>query len=92
MTKPSLSVVETIYDSNSTDIAATLRKIADEIDSGALGDVNECALVHGGDRGFVTYGLGGTDGASIYMLFALGMKKILDGVAYLGELQTEAAE
>jgi hypothetical protein len=83
MSKPNLAVVETIYESNSTDIVAMLRKLADDIESGKLGDVNELALVHGGDKGVHTYGFGVTNGASIYMLFALGMKYILDGVARL---------
>ncbi len=82
-----MAKVEAIYKSNSTDIVASLRSAAQKIEDGEFGEVVEAALVHNSDKGTSVYGFGKTDGASIYMLFELGKRRVIDGVIQFQDAQ-----
>lgn len=58
-------------------IATVLRNIADEMDSGAYGDVSEGAIVLGSGSGVEVFGLGGgVDGTVTHFLLARGQRKL----------------
>lgn len=73
MTK--LATVTQLYESNSRDIAATLRHLADEIEQ-APDQVREVALVSWGAHGLKVYGAGENDAASTHLLLSAGAQKI----------------
>lgn len=74
-----MKLVETLYESNSRDVVATLRLIASEIESGEYGDVHEAALVlHG--NGLYVFGLGKNDGGTTHLLLTCGARKIENSV------------
>lgn len=79
---PNLTVVE-LYPSNLRQPAATLRRIADEIDAGEYGVVHELALVLHGDAVEV-FGIGPEqDGGTTHLLLHAGAAKL--AMAVLGE-------
>jgi len=71
-----LAEVKTIYESNSRDIPAMLRKLADEVENGSTGEhgeVREVAVVTFGDK-MCLFGFGDADGGSIHLLFGAAMR------------------
>jgi hypothetical protein len=82
--KPKFSVVETIYESNSRDIPATMRHVADLIESGEFGYVGEAAFVLMGDTVEV-FGWGEVqDGCTTAVLLQAGASLMIDEVKYHG--------
>lgn len=66
--------VVTIHESSLRDIPAKLRLIADKIESGEYGDINQAALVVHGNQ-LDIFGLGDVSGSDVaYMLFSAAMK------------------
>lgn len=66
-----------IYASNFREVVPTLRKIADSIEAGEFGEVNEMALVIMGDK-LEVFGAGPTcDGASIALLLQAGAHRMI---------------
>lgn len=73
--KPHLTEVKTLYRSNSRDIPATLRLIADQIESGDFGEAKAVTLVVQADKLDVCHlGEGTSDDA--HMLLSLGRRKL----------------
>lgn len=80
-----VSEVVSLYDSNFRDPAATLRKIADEIDAGTYGPVGCAALVVMADTVEV-FGMGEDSGApSVAMLFHAGFMRLARAVEEHGQ-------
>lgn len=75
MVNPNLKVVQ-LHKSNYRDPAATLRKIADEIEAGKYGDVGCVGLVLMGDTVEV-FGMGqDSEGPSVAMLLHAGFMRL----------------
>lgn len=75
MSKPDLTVVD-LYTSNFRQPAATLREIADRIDSGQYGEVGCVAVVLLGDTCEV-FGAGiDSDGSSVALLLHAGFQRM----------------
>lgn len=77
--KPSLAIVETLFETNASDIAAMLRQAADNIESETDEDIRTEAIVavQIGENGNIkTYGWGRTD-----TLKAIGTLQM--GIAYM---------
>lgn len=84
MTAPALNVVP-LYDSNHRDPAATLRKIADEIEAGEYGEVGSVAVVLLGDT-MEVFGMGtDAEGPSIGMLLHAGFMRISKAIEEHGK-------
>lgn len=76
--------VVSIYETNFHDIPAMLRKLADEIEAGEYGEVNEAACAIFADRVEV-FGWGPTrDGASAALLLQAGAHILIGEVAKIG--------
>lgn len=81
MSAPTLEVVKTIYASNGRDIAATLRAIADQIEAGQFGDINQAALVlHGPTVEVFRLGVG--TASDTHLLLACGQRQLENGVLF----------
>ena len=79
MTKPDLRVV-TLYESNYRDPAATLRKIADEIDAGEYGEVGCLGVVLLGDT-LEVFGAGpDSDGTSVAVVLQAAAMRLTSAV------------
>lgn len=77
MSDPKLAEVVSLYETNSRDIPAMLRKMADDIEAGCYGDVGEAAMVLYGDTVEV-FGWGGAqDGASSALLLQAGAMRLI---------------
>ncbi len=76
-----LKVVQSIYDSNFRNIAATLRAIADGIEAGQYGEVDQIALVmHGED--VKVFGLGDSTGSNVHLLLACAGRTLENAVLF----------
>lgn len=71
----------TIYSSNSRDVVKTLRVIADEIEAGKFGNVDQVALVLHGETVEV-FALGDARGSETHLLLACGQRKLENGVLF----------
>lgn len=83
--KPKLADVTTLYETNFRNIPETLRVIAEQIESGELGEIKEGALVIFGNR-LEVFGLGAAnyDGGSTHLLLTAGANKLANTVVYYG--------
>lgn len=80
----SLNVVP-LYESNHRDPAATLRRIADEIEAGQYGDVRSAAVVLLGGT-MEVFGMGSdAEGPSIGMLLHSGFMRISKAIEEHGQ-------
>lgn len=80
-----LAAVETLYTTNSRDVLATLRVIADNIEKGEYGEVTEMALVLYGSQ-FHLFGAGHQqDAGSTAVLFAAGHHKMVKAIVDIHE-------
>jgi hypothetical protein len=80
MDAPKLKVVESIYESNYRDVVATLRVIADEIESGKHGKVGEVALVLLGDE-LSVFGMGpDSDRTTVHYLLCGGAARMVQAL------------
>lgn len=78
--KPPLAVVETIYESNSRDVVATLERVLQGIKTGGYGQVVEVALVLKAEKVEV-FGMGPSqDGATTALLLATAHLKMVQAV------------
>lgn len=73
--------VVTVYPSNRRDVVATLRAIADEVEAGKFGTVDQVALVLHGETVEV-FGIGDTSGSGVHLLLACGQRKLENGVLF----------
>jgi hypothetical protein len=73
--KPKLAEVITLYNSNSRNIPATLRIIADQIESGNFGVVTAVTLVTHADKLDVCH-LGKGTSTDAHLLLCLGQRKL----------------
>lgn len=67
MPKPDLKVVQ-FPQSPTKDVPASLRKLADDIESGRYGPVDNCGMVFMGNH-LNVFGFGDIDGADAHMMF-----------------------
>lgn len=81
MNKPDLKVIQ-LRNTNLRDIAALLRKTADDIDSGAYAVVNQGVLVLKGDE-FHVFGFGDVTASDAHFLLGVGQYQ-LQGAAFHG--------
>lgn len=80
-----LAEVVSLHDSNFRDPAATLRKIADDIERGEFGAVGSIGIVILGDQLTVCRAGEDADPCSIGMLLHAGFMKMSKGIAEHGE-------
>lgn len=79
-----LNVVQ-LYDSNIRDPAATLRKIADQIEAGDYGEVGCAALAILGDS-MEVFGMGSdSEGPSVAVLLHAGFMRISNAIEQHGK-------
>jgi hypothetical protein len=79
-----LAEVVTLYDSNMRDVPTMLRRLADDIEAGLHGDVQEAAAVVFGDT-LDVMGWGRTqDGGSTALLLQAGAQRLITEVANYG--------
>lgn len=72
--------VHTLYNSNSRDPVATLRKIADQIEAGDYGEVGAVGLVLLGNR-MEVFGMGSDcEAPSIALLLHAGFSRMSDAI------------
>ena len=77
MTKPELSVVETLYESNCRDVVRTVTRLARDIRSGEYGDVKEVlAIVRGTDDSIRLFGIGEADAMSSIALLEISSHRL----------------
>jgi len=80
---PELKVVP-LYESNYRDAVATLRKLADDIENGVYGTVQDIAVVTYGDT-LEVFGMGEkTDGGTTVLLLAAGQMRLVSAVERQG--------
>lgn len=80
MSKPKLAEVVSLYETNSRDIPAMLRKMADDIEGGTYGEVGEAAVVLCGDT-LEVFGWGAAqDGCSSATLLQAGAMRLIRAV------------
>ena len=75
---PPLKVVE-LHQSNYRDIVATLRVIAQQIEDGQYGEVQDCALVLQGAE-LSIFHTGGGDAGTAHLLFAVGQRRLENAI------------
>lgn len=71
--QPPLKVVP-LHESNYRDIVAALRLVADQIERGEFGQVNDCAMVLQGPT-FEIFHMGAGNAETAHMLFACAQRK-----------------
>ena len=77
---PKLAEVVSLYETNSRDIPAMLRRMADDIEAGTYGDVSEAAFVLCGDT-LEVFGWGpDQDGATSATLLQAGAMRLIRAV------------
>lgn len=77
---PKLAEVVSLYETNSRDIPAMLRKLADAISAGEYGEVGEAAFVLCGDT-LEVFGWGvDQDGASTAVMLQAGAMRLIRAV------------
>ena len=71
--QPPLKVVP-LHESNNRDIVAALRLVADQIERGEFGQVNDCAMVLQGPT-FEIFHMGSGNAETAHLLFACAQRK-----------------
>lgn len=80
MSETKLAEVVSLYETNSRDIPAMLRKMAEDIEAGRYGEVGEAALVLYGDT-LEVFGWGSAqDGTSSSLLLQAGAMRLIRAV------------
>jgi hypothetical protein len=84
MSQPELKVVA-LYESNSLDTAATLRRIADAIEAGEYGDVTSAGLCIFGDT-MEVFGMGkDAEPPTIALLLHAGFSRLSNSLERFGQ-------
>lgn len=71
-----LAEVSTIYSSNFRDVAATLRQLADRVETGDLQGTDELVIVAMTPSGLEVFGLGSVDAVNAHYLLCCGAAKL----------------
>ena len=69
-----------LRETNLQNVPATLRKLADAMESGEYGEVTRCALVWEGDRLHVSYCGAGEAGPNAHLLLSVGAAYIVNKI------------
>lgn len=86
--KPKLGVVSTLPVKPQQSVPERLRALADKIDAGEYGAVDDCILIWAGDR--TTADCGDLSAAEAYFLLSVITRQILDNTLYgSGEVDGE---
>lgn len=75
-----IAEVVTLYETNSRNVVAMLRELADDIEAGKYGEVGEAAAVINGDTVEVFAGGSAQDGASTAILLQAGALRMIRAV------------